>query len=180
MQSKKHITYKLMALTMFLLTAPLSGCVSIMNPYDGKPVSENNIIPLKQGGPHEGNWETKQVGFKYTYTNSGNMLNISGLLSCYVADHYKFELVDNLFFRVTFVDSDANLIGSKVIWSLTNDNHEYKWQIRERTVALPPNAVAVGFSYTGSVREAGGNRGTDEGGLQIDLWYSPLGDNPMW
>lgn len=176
MRLKKHLIIVIMVMTYSMFSTILSGCVSVLKPFEGKPVSENNRIPLQKGGPHEGNWETKQVGFKYTYTYSGNMLNISGLLSCYAASYQTLELVDNLFFRITFVDSDANLIGSRVIWSLTNDNFEYKWQIKERTVALPPNTAAVGFSYAGLVREAGGNKGEDEGGIQIDLWYSPLGE----
>ena len=175
MRIKLHVKNKTVAFLSIAAVFIISGCVSVFNPYDGQTVSDTNMIPLKSGGPHEGSWETKQVGFKYSYTYNGNALNVSGDLSCYAASHHTLELVDSLVFRITFVDSDAKLIGTDIIWTLTNDNFHYQWQIKERTVILPPNTEAIGFSYTGLVREAGGNKGADEGGIQIDLWHSPLG-----
>ena len=176
MQSKGHKNM-LRATLLFVSLVLLSGCVSVFNPYEGKTVSENNIIPLKQGGPHEGNWATEQVGFKYTYTHHSNTLNISGDLFCYAASFWTYEIVDSLFFRISFIDSDAKLIESRILWSLMTNNLFYQWHIEERTLELPPNTTAVGFSYSGSVREAGGTTFLSGGeGVQLDLWYSPLGE----
>ena len=153
------------------------GCVSVFDPYTGNPVSENNTIPLKKGGPHEGSWETKQMGFSYSYTLASNTLTISGELSCYEASFWTLEIVDSVFFRISFIDSDANLIENRHLWSRGIDNFIYKWRIPERSLTLPPNTVAIGFSYSGSVREAGGTTPNNGGeGIQVDLWYSPLGE----
>ena len=130
-----------------------------------------------QGGPHQGNWETKQVGFKYSYTRKTEMLYISGDLSLYAASYWTYEIVDSLFFRINFIDSDGKLIESRVLWSTVSNHFIYQWHIKERTLSLPPNTAAVGFSYNGGVREAGGTMPEGEGGgTALDLWYSPLGD----
>ena len=177
MRFKRHFFNTLRAILLFVFVGVLAGCISVFNPYEGKTVNENNRIALMQGGPHEGNWETKQVEFKYNYTRHSNTLNISGDLFLYAASYRTFELVDSLFFRINFIDSDAKLIESRVLWSIASDNFNYQWHIKERTLSLPPNTAAMGFSYSGNVREAGGIKPEgDGGGAALDLWYSPLGE----
>ena len=177
MRFKKHLINICMAVLLLALVTVFSGCVSVFSPYEGKEVSENNRIPLMQGGPHEGNWETEQVGFRYSYTLRSNTLSISGELFCHAASFWTYEIVDSLVFRISFIDSDAKLIESRILWSLVTDKFFYQWQIKERSLELPPNTAAVGFSYSGSIREGGGTTPHSNGeGVQLDLWYSPLGE----
>ena len=168
----------LISALLLLSVAILSSCVSVINPYEGKTVSESNIIPLKRGGPHEGSWNTKQVSFDYSYTHQQpNAINISGEIFCHEASYWTLEIVDSLIFRISFIDSDAKLIENRILWTRGVDNFTYQWHVSDRTVELPPNTAAIGFSYLGSVREAGGTTPGNGGeGIQIDLWYSPLGE----
>jgi hypothetical protein len=154
---------------LIYLTAVLFGCQSVFNPYEGKTVNADNRIPLMEGGPHEGAWEAKDLSFKYKYVKNSDKVEISGDLSLHAASYWTYELVDVLFFRVNFIDSNDALIESNVLWSTVFGNFTYRWFLNERTLDLPPNTAAMGFSYIGRVRQAGG------GGTDLDLWHSPLG-----
>ncbi|MBW1994488.1 MAG: hypothetical protein JRI77_08555, partial [Deltaproteobacteria bacterium] len=104
-------------LLLFLLIAALLGCQSVLHPYKGKPVSLHNQIPLIEGGPHQGDWKTEDLSFKYNYVKRSGKLDISGNLALHAASFWTYEIVDLLFFRINFIDSSGRLIESRVLWS---------------------------------------------------------------
>ena len=169
MQFKAHFLNIIRILLLFVFAGLLLGCQSVFNPYQGKAVKVDNNIPLMEGGPHQGVWETSEVSFKYSFVRNSDKLELSGDLALYAASHWTYELIDNLFFRVSFIDSDGKLIDSRVIWSTVYGNYFYQWNLKQRTLDLPPNTAAMGFSYMGRVREAGSQ------GTELNLWHSPLG-----
>ena len=152
---------------LFVSISTLIACQSSVFSYRGKMVAEDSRIVLKEGGPHKGVWETKDFTFNYTYTQKADRLEISGELTL---DNYisMVEILDYLFFRVNFIDSDGKLQESKMLLGTTYNSHNFRWFVK-REIVLPSYANAVGFSYMGSIREGGGQ------GLQLFLWFSPLG-----
>ena len=152
---------------LLVTVSTLIACQSAFFSYRGKMVAEESRIAIEEGGPHKGVWETNDFTFNYTYTRKADRIEISGELAL---DNYIsiIEILDYLFFRVNFIDSDGKLQDSKVLWSTTYNSHNHKWFIK-REIELPSYANAIGFSYMGSIREGGGQ------GLQLFLWFSPLG-----
>ena len=166
---KKHhgSDFNIISIVSLLLLLTLIACQSSQFSYRGKEVVEESRIVLKQGGPHEGVWKTKDFTFNYTYTREAGKLKISGDLI--LDDYYwNMEIMDFIFFRVNYIDSDGKLQDSKPLWSTTYKGWDYEWFIK-REIDLPEYAKSIGFSYVGSMRQAGG------GGVQLDLWISPLG-----
>ena len=157
----------LLSIISLLLLSTLLACQSSPFSYRGKEVAEESRIVLKQGGPHEGVWKTKDFTFNYTYTREAGKLIISGDLI--MDDFYRnYEIMDFLMFTVNYIDSDGKLQDSKPFWSATYRGWDYEWHIK-REIDTPDYAKSIGFSYMGGMRQAG------RGGVQLDLWISPLG-----
>jgi hypothetical protein len=151
---------------VFLTLSTLIACQSSPFSYKGKEVAEDSRIYLKEGGPHKGIWQTNDFTFDYTYTRKGGKLKIDGKLE--LDDYFQgMEVMDFIFFNVNYIDAEGKLQDSKTLWSATNRSWDFEWVIR-REIDMPDYMEWIGFSYSGTLREFGG------GGVQLDLWVSPL------
>lgn len=150
----------------------LAGCQEIYFTFNGETVAPEARIPLVEGGPHNGVWETDQMVFNYDYSWKSGYFEISGDLSL-GESLYGFQS-DGIFFRVNFIDKEGKLIDSKVA-GVANSSNSYvydneAWSVNFNTKP-PPEAVTIGFSYIGNARRA---NGWDEPAT-LGVWKSPLG-----
>ena len=151
-----------------VLLAGLSACQSTLTSYRGKPVEAKNRFDLLDGGPHKGNWETRDLRVEFQYWREQQDLQISGLVKPqdYLL-HYNF--MKSFFLGLHFVDA-----GGKVLVDETIMSAGYRVEMPEQmafkaNLEIPPDGTAIAFSYRGSAVISGeSGRG---GGW--DFWQGP-------
>ena len=150
----------------------LAGCQEAYFTFNGKTVAPEARIPLVEGGPHNGVWETDQMVFNYDYSWKSGYFEISGDLS--LGQSLSGFRSDGIFFRVNFIDKDGKLIESKVA-GMADSSHSYEYDRETWSVNFstnpPPEAAIISFSYFGNARREGG---WDEPAT-YSVWKSPLG-----
>ena len=158
-------------LILSVLFGALVGCKSIIIDYHGKTVPEPNRIALLEGGPHRGDWKSKDLSFQYNYLRKSDILSLTGDLALNKEDYWSCEFIDYLYFRANFLDSDGKILESRVI---LNNSYPYqggphKWSIQS-DLQLPLNTAAVSFSYMGRV-----SKDKHPDNESWNLYRSPLG-----
>ena len=66
-------------LCIFLM-AGLATCQGSLTSYRGRPVEAKNRFDLLEGGPHEGDWQTRDLRVEFRYLREQQDLQISGLV----------------------------------------------------------------------------------------------------
>lgn len=164
-------------LFLFVMFSSLAGCQTTFNKYLGKQVPEYNRILLSEGKPQSSLWQTMDLVFQYTCLQESNKLSLSGELT--LDESYdQFETLDYLNLWVHFLDSEGKILDSKLAWSATYSvawpGEKKRWSVKS-SLDLPLNAIAVKFSYMGSVTQAEGWTLTDDGGAtNVRFFKSPL------
>ena len=67
MRKKKKALVKFKAVGWFFLIIVLVACGGRFTTYNGSWVAEDHRISLQDGGPHEGNWQTRDVAIEFAY-----------------------------------------------------------------------------------------------------------------
>ena len=135
-------------LCIFLL-AGLSSCQGSLTSYRGKTVEAKNRFDLLEGGPHEGDWQTRDIRVEFQYLREQQDLRISGLVKTqdYLL-HYNF--MKSFFLGLHFVDA-----GGKVLVDETIMSAGYRVEMPEQmafkaNLKIAPDSTAIAFSYRGS------------------------------
>jgi len=155
-------------LLLMMIGGVLVGCQGIHLTFNGKTVAPEARIPLKEGGPFSGVWETNQMVFNYIYSWKSGYFEITGDLA--LGNTLSGFRSDFIFFRVNFIDEDGKLIESKVARITSSSYRRASWSVKFN-MKTPPKTGAIGFCYMGSVRRGSGH---DES-TSWTLWKSPLG-----
>jgi hypothetical protein len=155
------------SLCIFLL-AGLSSCQGSLTSYRGKPVEAKNRFNLLEGGPHEEDWQTRDLRVAFQYLREQQDLQISGLvkLQDYLL-HYNF--MKSFFLSLHFVDT-----GGKVLVDETLMLAGYRVEMPEQmafkaNLKILPDSTAIAFSYSGRAFIVG----DDGGGNGWDFWQGP-------
>ena len=77
MPEKKTAAVEIKIFGTFLLIIFLVACAGKLFTYEGLWVAEDDRISLQEGGPHKGNWQTRDVAIEYTYQQMPQNLQIS-------------------------------------------------------------------------------------------------------
>ncbi len=161
----------------FLLLILLVACVGRFGTYEGSWVAEDNRIYLQDGGPHKGNWQTRDVAIEYDYQQKPQNLQISGVikLGSYLTNG--FRTLQYLILDIYTLDADGIVLNSELI--INFGYHRDLYFAREMTfdnqLVLPAGTAAIAFGYRGGVSE-GGYRSQDNGtGDRIawEFWKIP-------
>ena len=160
-----------------VLFGALTGCQTTFNKYLGKTVPEPNRIPLSEGKPQSSLWQTKDLFFQYTCLQEFDKMSLSGELQL-DESYEQFETLNYLHLWVHFLDSEAKILDSKLVWSIISKiaftGQKKKWPVKS-TLDLPLNTTAVSFSYSGSVTQSGGGIwGGDRDSTNWSFYKSPL------
>ena len=133
------------------------ACNNKVMSYRGRWVDDEDRITLQEGGPHKGNWQTRDLTIAYEYVKDAQSLKISGVVE--LSDHLKmgFSTLEYLNINVISVENGF-VVDSKDI-----KNFGYRRYMAfmgkmsfETQLELSEGAVAVSFSYSGTVIEGGG------------------------
>lgn len=151
----------------------LISCQTTMNRYLGKAVPEHNRVLLPEGKPLSGIYQTRDLVLQYTFDRESNQLKLSGELAL-EKSYDQFEIIHYVNLWVHFLDSEGNVIDSKLTWRVISqidytDNQVKKWPVTG-SVELPQNTTAIALSYRGSAQQGAGK---DNSSMWI-FYKSPL------
>jgi hypothetical protein len=177
MRKKKRALVGFKAVGMFLLIILLVACAGRLTTYDGSWVAEDKRISLQDGGPHEGNWQTRDVAIEFAYQQKPQNLQISGVvkLGSYLTNGYR--TLDYLILDIYTLDADGIVLNSDV---MLNYGHrrilDFVGEVTfDNQLALPADTAAIAFGYRGRVSEGSGTvpRGGGGDGIAWEFWKLP-------
>ena len=142
-------------LCIFLL-AGLASCQSSLTSYRGKPVEAKNRFDLLEGGPHEGDWQTRDLRVAFQYLREQQDLQISGL-------------VKPQDYLLHFVDAGGKVVVDEAIMSAGYRVEMPEQMAFKANLKIPPDSSAIAFSYRGRAFIIG----DDGGGDGWDFWQGP-------
>jgi hypothetical protein len=110
-------------------------------------VAAQNLIPLQQGGPHAGSWESSDVSLEYQYVAQQNSfkLNIGGKAK---------RGYDQLSVWIKFFDEQGKVLETKNVY---NSGFRQKFSRGkggiEKTFEIPINSTQFAFQSRLKIRE---------------------------
>jgi hypothetical protein len=119
---KKSI-WRVFAGSLVLVPVFLIACQGLQ-----KTVTPENRIPLLDGGPHSGNWESRTILLDYEYQKHAGEIKLS--LQVKIKTHARY---DGYSVWVIFADEQGEILEERSIWS---------W---ENTLKIPPQTVYLSF-----------------------------------
>jgi len=158
-----------------LSIAVLAGCASLFS-FEGQATKPENRIPVEDGGPYKGVWETYDVIVSYEYKKDGQNLLLTGEAN--LAGHLTrgFPVIDFFYIHAHLLDENGTIISSKKLLSARNREYNYFYDPSfNHTILMPPEALSLAFSYSGRVRDSGSSRsdGDQAGGVDWSFWKMP-------
>ena len=154
-ENQTMVVFKL--LMVFLLISLFFACNNKIMSYRGRWVEEADRLALQDGGPHKGNWQTRDVTIEYVYVKDAKSLQISGVVE--LSNHLKtgFTTLEHLNINVVSLENGF-VLDSKDIKTFGYRRYiDYLGKMTfETRLELSEGAVAVAFSYSGKVVEGGG------------------------
>ena len=174
---KKRALVAFKLLGSYLLITLLVACAGKVFTYEGSWVAEDDRISLQDGGPHKGDWQTRDVAIEYAYQQETQNLQISGVVKLGGYLTTGFSTLEYLKLDIYTLDADGIVLNSELIL-----NYAYRRDLDllgEMTfgnqLALPADTAAIAFGYRGRVTEGGGGSGVTRSGDQIawEFWKIP-------
>jgi hypothetical protein len=177
MRKKKKVLVDFKAVGSFLLIILLVACAGRLTTYEGLWVAEDKRISLQDGGPHKGNWQTRDVAIEFAYQQKPQHLQISGVikLGSYLTNG--FRTLEYLILDIYTLDADGIVLNSELIL-----NYGYRRDLDfvgemtfDNQLALPADTASIAFGYRGRVSEGGGRVRDNGGGDRIawEFWKIP-------
>lgn len=162
-------SFRRLAVLVAMALSLLACAGAAAPPYVGKTARPENRFPLASLSEGETTWPAKDLNIYYNAVLAGNVLDTSGFIA-FKPNLAKFPLVT--YFRVYFhfLDADGRIIDTQLLWAAgtRTEVRFVRWTF-QRQWPVPPNAVAMGFSYQGGAAEAGGDSkfGTAKTGWEV-------------
>lgn len=157
-----------LAFLIGVLPAFLIGCQSGFWNRVGMPVSPENRILLKQGGPEEGAFYTRDLLLVYHYVRDGDSLQMSGTVELRGSTQ-NFGWLHRLFVRAYFYGPDGRVLDSEPLLVRGRGRSEDTWNFSE-TLTLPPRTEGMAIGYSGHVRGVGIDAPS------WDFWETPFSE----
>ena len=177
MRKKNKVLVEFKAVGSFLLIILLVACAGRFTTYNGSWVAEDDRISLQDGGPHKGNWQTRDVAIEFAYQQKPQNLQISGVVKLGGYLTTGFRTLDYLILDIYTLDADGVVLNSELML-----NYGYRRDLDfvgeitiDNQLALPPDTAAIAFGYRGRVSEGGGTVPKSGGGDGIawEFWKIP-------
>ena len=177
MHKKKRALVEFKVAGLFLIILMLVACAGRFTTYDGSWVAEGDRISLQNGGPHKGNWQTRDVAIEYAYQQTLQNLQISGVakLGGYLTNG--FRTLDYLILDIYTLNADGIVLNSELML-----NYAYRRDLDfvgevtfDNQLTLTADTAAIAFGYRGRVSEGGGTIPKSGGGDGIawEFWKIP-------
>ncbi|UCD82094.1 MAG: hypothetical protein JSW26_11905 [Desulfobacterales bacterium] len=172
---KIMIAFRLFGL--LLINILLVACAGKTFTYMGRWVAEDDRIVLQAGGPHKGNWQTRDLAIEYNYEKETQTLQISGAVT--LGDHLTtgFNSLDYLTLDIFALDADGIILNSELLrtFGYRRSMVFLDKMTFNRQIGLPDGTSAIGFGYRGRATQGGRGLRTTRDGDRIDwdFWKIP-------
>jgi len=177
MRAKKRALVAFTLYGSFLLMILLVACAGRVFTYKGSWVAEDDRISLQDGGPHKGNWHTRDVAIEYAYQQETQNLQISGVVKLEGYLTTGFNTLEFLTLDIYTLDADGIVLNSALIRNIGyRRTIDYLGKITfDHQLELPADTAAIAFGYRGRVTDGGGGGGKNRDGGRIDwdFWKVP-------
>jgi hypothetical protein len=176
MNSKQKIPILLKLLVSFISIMLMFACGGRPLSYRGSWVEEQDRISLQAGGPHKGNWQTRDLSIDYEYRQEAQNLLISGVVN--LADYLKIMgTLDHLALEIQLLEANGivqDTIGIRTFGSRRSIDSFGKMSFNSR-LNLTDDTVAIAFSYEGKITQGGGGALKSSSGekAEWDFWKVP-------
>ena len=177
MRAKKRALVAIKLIGSFLLIVLLLACAGRVFTYKGSWIAEDDRISLRDGGPHKGNWQTRDLAIEYAYQQEAQKLQISGVVKLGGYLTTGFSTLVHLTVDIYMLDANGVVLNSELIQNL--GYRRYLADLGKMTftsqLELPADTAAIAFGYRGRVTEGGGGFQRNQIGDQIDwdFWKLP-------
>lgn len=181
LKMKSSLVLKLLIACLLInLWVACAGGGTALSP--GAWVEEADRIAVLDGGPHKGNWQTRDLTINYEYQEAVKNLQISGVIE--FADYIPkgFNTLEYLKLYIHFLEADGTVLETRSIRIFgyrryldfigeITFNHRYD---------LTGNTVSFAFSYSGRVIQGGGTGigSSARGRIDWDFWKVPRRNPP--
>ena len=142
----------------------------------GAWVEEADRIAVLDGGPHQGNWQTRDMTINYEYQEAANGLQVSGAIE--LADYIPkgFNTLEHLNIYIHLLQADGTVLVTKNVRIF--GYRRYLELLGEMTFNdrfdLAENTAYFAFSYSGRVIQgAGSGVSSSRGRIDWDFWKVP-------
>jgi hypothetical protein len=151
------VTVCLRAVSVAVVGLVLLACVGKASaPHIGQTARPDNRMPLASLPGGETTWAAQDLKLHYRARTVGDNLNISGFVEL-SPNMAKFPLINRFRVHAHFLNAEGVVLDTKLLWAtgVKQETSFVRWTF-EREWLLPPDSVALGFSYRGAASEAGG------------------------
>jgi|WetSurMetagenome_2_1015567.scaffolds.fasta_scaffold01675_11 hypothetical protein len=154
-----------------LVMAFTVGCQSLSFNPRGHTVPEAKRIALPQSGDYSSTYDNGDFDLAYKLVRNQGQSSISGRLRFDERITYSYYIIRYFHLDLVALDAEGKVLEMIPLTSVGNLNAIFDNSIEfNKTLAFPPNTVAMAFSYTG---KACGD-GSGDGGDVMDFWEYPL------
>lgn len=162
------ITAGMRSAIIAVLSLMLLACAGKASaPHIGQTARPDNRTPLASLPAGETTWAAKDLKLHHRAAMAGDNLAISGFVEL-SSNLAKYPLINRFRVYLHFLNSDGVILDTKLLWAtgINQDASIVRWTF-ERQWPLPPDTVAVGFSYRGAASEAGGKGQQTKTGWEV-------------
>ena len=150
---KKMICRLPLATLLVVLVILAAGCSSRgWLGWEGRLTKTDNRTVLETGGPHAGLWQTNDLAIHYRYVREADRLTITGQVKRQARIKYFHRI--RAWIWIHFLDNSGYVKESRRLWA--QNGSDVYWQVRysfDRDWQMPPDTVAMGFSYSGRAKD---------------------------
>ena len=176
MKSKKKTAVVFNLFMPLVLITLLFACGGKLLNYRGSWVEEQDRISLQTGGPHKGNWQTRDLSIEYEYQKEAQNLMISGVVN--LADYLKIMgTLDHLVLEIQLLQADGIVQDTKGIrtFGIRRSIDSFGKMSFKSRLDLSEDTVAMAFSYDGKITQGGGGAFNSSSGEKAEwaFWKVP-------
>lgn len=177
------ITFSL-GLKLFIACLLINLCVACAGGSSLSPgawVDEKDRITIMDGGPHKGNWQTRDMTINYEYKEAQKALQVSGAIELAEYIPKGFNTLERLQIYIHLLDADGTVLVTRSIKIF--GYRRYLDFLDKMTfkdhLDLTENTAYFAFSYSGRVTQGSGTGvSNDRGQIDWDFWKVPRRSPP--
>ncbi|MFC1859113.1 hypothetical protein ACFL9U_13980 [Thermodesulfobacteriota bacterium] len=174
MKSKRRSLFTALS---FLLMLALVACSGRLFTYQGVTAKPENRIALRENGPHEGVWKTRDLSISYEHSMVGSELEIAGVVEFAQYLRTGYNTLRKFSLAVNYLDPDGIVLDTRPILTQAQRPWILLKAVSFKTrFDLPAETAAIAFSYRGQAGDEGGGGGPMDRhgeGVSWDFWQGP-------
>ncbi len=169
-----HRLEKFLSVCMLFGVLFLSGCANYLKPEIGAIARKDARIELDKKGVQDGLWTTNDLSLTYSYSQSGNTFDFSGVLSLDRSLTDSFPVVKRFSLKMNFLDGEGRVLDTVDITPMFSYSGVVSDHLKIQSISsFPAGTSFLAFNYFG-IFKGGGGGGDERGGGDWDIFYFPF------